>query len=763
MRAASQTSATSLQASYQVALLVTKAKKPYMIAEELIAPAEPILAETMVDKKAADAIQSVPLSNDTICRRVDEMAGDIVQQVTDKLKGAGSFAVQLDESTDVNGEAQLVMFARFKDDTVNDIVEHIVFCKPLPDKTTGEDIFNLIVFFTEHELDWKCCSHVCTDGAASMTGWHRGLVSRIRQVNPDIQGIHCIIHREALASKRMSPELDSVLTDAAKVINFIKSRPLNSRLFHKLCEEMGSDHHQLLLHTDVRWLSRGKALQRLFELRDQVHDFLSEHGHPLAAQLEDQTWLAHLAYLTDVFGRLNELNTSLQALPEAIVTLSDFLEQRGVPTESVQRLEEEKIDKDVIRLMEDRELAKYISSYGDRLAVTNFCKNQTSAQRRKMGLFEKLRAKMQLQKEGHGNKPVDEVPKSTSSQSHPRRRGRQSHRKIEIGWLNREKGQAGIKQMRAKQGGGTRMVDVNVECRMNTILEKGKELFFPNGMSTKGHEKQFNFEIWDYKHNPVNENVTVGLIYDTLCMNRLRFYIATFPKEDIETDYAMDSEDVIEDEPVIEIADDNDAQLIHTYVLDLDHEIILGPSSGEYDGDNDDTEPFEFPILQQPTTADAFRDDELQLLPSVPLAASDPPLPSMPLSMPLAASGLQLAASDLLLPSKPKLIVIHHGNCLNEMISEFMDPAVLTQPLTIKRLLPDNTEEKAVGSGVLRDVFSSFWQEFYDRCTIGTDVKIPFIRHDYSSETWKAIGRVLVVGYKTCDYLPIKLALPLLE
>lgn len=380
-----------------------------------------------------------------------------------------------------------------------------------------------------------------------------------------------------------------------------------------------------------------------------------------------------------------------------------------------------------------------------------------------MGLFEKLRAKMQLQKEGHGNKPVDEVPKSTSSQSHPRRRGRQSHRKIEIGWLNREKGQAGIKQMRAKQGGGTRTVDVNVECRMNTILEKGKELFFPNGMSTKGHEKQFNFEIWDYKHNPVNENVTVGLIYDTLCMNRLRFYIATFPKEDIETDYAMDSEDVIEDEPVIEIADDNDAQLIHTYVLDLDHEIILGPSSGEYDGDNDDTEPFEFPILQQPTTADAFRDDELQLLPSVPLAASDPPLPSMPLSMPLAASGLQLAASDPLLPSKPKLIVIHHGNCLNEMISEFMDPAVLTQPLTIKRLLPDNTEEKAVGSGVLRDVFSSFWQEFYDRCTIGTHVKIPFIRHDYSSETWKAIGRVLVVGYKTCDYLPIKLALPLLE
>lgn len=155
--------------------------------------------------------------------------------MTDKLKTAGSFALQLDESTDVSGEAQLVMFARFKDDTVNDVLEHIVLCKPLPEKTTGEDIFHLIdCFFMEHELDWKQCSHVCTDGAAAMTGRRRGLVARIRQVNPDIQSMHCIIHREALASKRMSPELDGVLTDAVKVLNFIKSRPLNARLFHKL-------------------------------------------------------------------------------------------------------------------------------------------------------------------------------------------------------------------------------------------------------------------------------------------------------------------------------------------------------------------------------------------------------------------------------------------------------------------------------------------------------------------------------------------------
>lgn len=324
LKAATEMSTTTLLASYQISLLVAKAKKPYSIAEELIAPAASILAETMLDKKAADAIKTVPLSNDTICRRVDDMAGDIIEQVVDKLKRAGSFAIQLDESTDVSGEAQLATFVRFKDDTAADITEHILFCKPLPGKTTGEDVFNLIdSFFTEHSLDWKCCSHVCTDGAASMTGQHRGLVSRIRQVNPDIQTMHCIIHREALASKRMSPELHNVLNDSVKVINFIKSRPLNARLFHTLCDEAGTDHQQLLLHTDVRWLSRGKALQRLFELREQVNDFLSEHAHPLAVKLQDHNWLAHLAYLADVFSRLNELNVTLQGDDKTVLQMND--------------------------------------------------------------------------------------------------------------------------------------------------------------------------------------------------------------------------------------------------------------------------------------------------------------------------------------------------------------------------------------------------------------------------------------------------------
>lgn len=153
LKEATQMNSSSLLASYEVSLLVAKSKKPYSVAEELIVPAAAVLAETMLDKKAADAIKTVPLSNDTVCRRTDDMSADILAQVVEKLKRSDYFALQLDESTDVSGKSQLVAFVRFKD--TDNITEHILFCKPMLARTTSEDVFNVVdSFFTEHSLNW---------------------------------------------------------------------------------------------------------------------------------------------------------------------------------------------------------------------------------------------------------------------------------------------------------------------------------------------------------------------------------------------------------------------------------------------------------------------------------------------------------------------------------------------------------------------------------------------------------------------------------
>ena len=81
-----------------------------------------------------------------------------------------------------------------------------------------------------------------------------------------------MLHRQALDSKGMEPDLHSVLNTAVAAVHFVKSRALQSRLFRQLCREMDAGHDTLLYHSEVRWLSRGKVLQRVFELRREVSE-----------------------------------------------------------------------------------------------------------------------------------------------------------------------------------------------------------------------------------------------------------------------------------------------------------------------------------------------------------------------------------------------------------------------------------------------------------------------------------------------------------
>lgn len=103
-----------------------------------------------------------------------------------------------------------------------------------------------------------------------------------------------------------------VLKNAVKIVNFIKGDSLNSQLLEILCSEIGTNHTHLLFHTEVRWLSQGKVLSKVYELRDEIYIFLTEKQSHLANIFEDDIWVTKLADLSDVFGILNELNLKVQ-------------------------------------------------------------------------------------------------------------------------------------------------------------------------------------------------------------------------------------------------------------------------------------------------------------------------------------------------------------------------------------------------------------------------------------------------------------------
>ena len=312
------------EASYLVAELVAQKMKSHTIAESLIMPACKIIVRTMLGEEAECEVSKVPVSNNTISRRVDDLSNNISGILSEILQN-NNFALQVDETTDITGKAQLLAFARFENE--GEIIENFLRCKELPETAKGHDIFNILSFYLEsYNLSWNQCVKICTDGAPSMIGSVQGFVSRVKEKNSEVITTHCFLHREVLVSKSIGNDLKQVLDITVNMVNFIKQRPLKSRMFARLCENMQKDHVTFLLHTEARWLSRGKVLLRVFELRQELLLFFKENNKASFCEcLESTNWQMKLAYLADIYQHLNNLNTSMQGAKDNILTSTDKL------------------------------------------------------------------------------------------------------------------------------------------------------------------------------------------------------------------------------------------------------------------------------------------------------------------------------------------------------------------------------------------------------------------------------------------------------
>jgi hypothetical protein len=310
----------AVEASYVVAYKVTQLQKSHNIAETLIMPCAKEMVSRVCGEEQAKKLNAISLSNNTIRRRIDDMAQDILTQVVNEVKSSpyAKFSLQFDESTDVSSCAVLLGFIRYVH--LSEVKEEFLMCEYLTSTTRGADVFNIInEFFKTNELKWDDVHHVSVDGAPAMMGGKCGLRGLVQKENPDITFEHCFIHRFALSSKSLPTVLKEVFDEAVKIVNFIKSKDVNSRLFKEMCKEMGEMYEVLLYHTEVRWLSRGKVLSRLIDLQETVKIFLQEKNYVLSCRLSDHGWLARLCYLADIFTQLNQGNLQLQGKNVTII------------------------------------------------------------------------------------------------------------------------------------------------------------------------------------------------------------------------------------------------------------------------------------------------------------------------------------------------------------------------------------------------------------------------------------------------------------
>ncbi|KAF2889162.1 hypothetical protein ILUMI_17011 [Ignelater luminosus] len=125
-----------------------------------------------------------------------------------------------------------------------------------------------------------------TNDAPVVIGARSGLAQELKEKNPTLVSTHCVIHRQALASKTLPQNLRQTLDSAINVVNYIKSSILNSRLFTLLCAYLDSDHRVLLFHAVIRWLCKGNMLARLYELKDELKIKIEAHLQALKHELD---------------------------------------------------------------------------------------------------------------------------------------------------------------------------------------------------------------------------------------------------------------------------------------------------------------------------------------------------------------------------------------------------------------------------------------------------------------------------------------------
>ena len=386
--------------------------------------------------------------------------------------------------------------------------------------------------------------------------------------------------------------------------------------------------------------------------------------------------------------------------------------------------------------MTDEELKHYLPSYGDRLAVFAFCRRRDNSpcNTRKTRLFERLKNKLSTRK-------------SCEGQPSQKKNAIKTIRKIEMGWMHYDNEKRVFKQVRAKRGGGTRKLNVSKDAQKRELIQDAARLFFPNERNSLGSLTDFELDLTNYQEVPLDEVTTVGKLYQETKLPLLRFYLTTQTKEHNDRPPRPDLAPSVEGQEraessttLVSVATSQPSDTFET----VSPEVLFVGSNVSAEG------------LQLVYETDGNIEDVLESSNIVfvgDFSENEPQ--NLDDTLPQATPSNERVK---------KILVVHREQVLKELIAHFSDDGLTKADIKIQLVLPDGNIEKAYDDGgVVRDCLSEFWTEFYDQCTVGSTLKVPFLRHDFGQQQWESVGRILAFGWEREKYLPVKIAPVLLE
>ncbi|KAL6485494.1 hypothetical protein MHYP_G00048860 [Metynnis hypsauchen] len=209
-------------------MLIAKHCKPFTEGEFIKDYVMQMVEKFCPEKKQEFA--NLSLDRSTVARRIEEISSDIKRQLEAKGVEFDFFSLACDEGTDASDTAQLLTFLRGVDNDMN-VSEELLDLQSLKDQTRGIDLFASVSSAVDDmKLQWNKITGIITDGAPAMA------------------------------------------------INYIRSRALCHRQFQQFLLDIHAEYGDVVYHIDIRWLSRGSALQRFYSLRKEIGQFLTQKG-----------------------------------------------------------------------------------------------------------------------------------------------------------------------------------------------------------------------------------------------------------------------------------------------------------------------------------------------------------------------------------------------------------------------------------------------------------------------------------------------------
>ena len=208
----------------------------------------------------------------------------IEMHILKEMKESSHFALMLAESTDCTVTEQMVLHGRVMEPATGKLRTHFLkaidalqpevdtLSSGVPDveacvSLCAQTITNRVCEYTTFAgLDMAKMRGIGTDGAATMVGHHRGVVTRLKAITPSAIGVHCAAHRLNLASTQAGdkvPYIKKFSSVLRQLYDFFENSSVRTTGLEAVQTLLGEESKKLLAPCSTRWLSIERSVNRL--------------------------------------------------------------------------------------------------------------------------------------------------------------------------------------------------------------------------------------------------------------------------------------------------------------------------------------------------------------------------------------------------------------------------------------------------------------------------------------------------------------------